>query len=370
MERVKLLVSKYSQAVQETSGEGCLPIHYACRDNAPLGVVEFLANQSPGSLFKRTFGTCIHNGFLPFHFLCIGSSFDSVKWMMKHEPRVVMEVNGDGSLPLHLLCGNPRATVELITILLEQYPMALSQENKQGMTPGDIAIKVDNVEIANVLGDIRSARNSTKNVKQALAEFPLHRACSNPNVTIEEVKSILKESPDESCIPDGEGCLPIHVACRARASFEVIKLLTNDYPESFEWTNKGVSLSLHTACSNRASVKTVKYLVEACPAAAEVPNNFGWLPLHCACAYGASLDVVRVLFQQYPDGVKKKTYTHGDDPLHLASSSKTSLDVIKWLVEASKGENPKTNSSGETALDRAVFNHARTMSFTSCLCYK
>ena len=370
MERVKLLVSKYSQAVQETSGEGCLPIHYACRDNAPLGVVEFLANQSPGSLFKRTFGTCIHNGFLPFHFLCIGSSFDSVKWMMKHEPRVVMEVNGDGSLPLHLLCGNPRATVELITILLEQYPMALSQENKQGMTPGDIAIKVDNVEIANVLGDIRSARNSTKNVKQALAEFPLHRACSNPNVTIEEVKSILKESPDESCIPDGEGCLPIHVACRARASFEVIKLLTNDYPESFEWTNKGGSLPLHTACSNRASVKTVKYLVEACPAAAEVPNNFGWLPLHCACAYGASLDVVRVLFQQYPDGVKKKTYTHGDDPLHLASSSKTSLDVIKWLVEASKGENPKTNSSGETALDRAVFNHARTMSFTSCLCYK
>lgn len=377
---IQFLVEKYPQALEANTNQGMLPLHYACRDAATLDVVKFLLDQAPMTVSEQTTNNgflpihfaCKHgkspetvqflaetwpgclrepnsDGLLPIHFLCTTGSTIPLEWMATQDPDLLGISDGEGNLPLHWLCRNPKATVEAAKMLVDVYPGAISQTNKAGMIPADLAEEV-NTDIASFLCMRRKKRKGGPN--------PLHQACSDPRVTLETVMNILAESPDEVCVPDEERNLPIHVACRSGVNVEVIQYLAEDWPESLRWTNRGGSVPLHTACSNQPSSAVIHYLITSWPTATNVANNYGWLPLHCACAYGASSEIISLLVRSNDKSSGMSTYGQGDYPLHLACCGSPSFEVIYWLIEAREEGVRLTNIAGELALHKACFNNA------------
>jgi ankyrin repeat protein len=259
--------------------------------------------------------------------------------------------DSEGNIALHHLCRNPKATVQAVAALSDAYPEGVLAVNAENQTPTDLAIDT-NQEVASFLSTAVLKRRKTGGSR------PLHQICSDPRVTVQMVKDVLSNSPDEVCVPDDERCLPLHIACRTGASLDVIRFLVEDWPESLRWTSKGGSLPLHMACSNMADVSVVQYLISVFPKATGVANEYGWLPLHCACAYGASSNVISLLVASNDKSSQIATYGQGDYPLHLACCGSASLEIIYWLTEAREEGIKLTNNAGELALHKACFNNA------------
>lgn len=140
--------------------------------------------------------------------------------MLQQEPDLAMESNGDGNLPLHLLCMNPKATVEAVQYVAKEYPEAIREENNAGKKPVDLVV---DAEMSRLLGILQGPRNDSNPATRV--DYPLHHACSNKDVTVHAVQAILQKSPDEVCMLDSEEMLPIHVACRAGACMDLIQCL-------------------------------------------------------------------------------------------------------------------------------------------------
>ena len=378
---IQFLVSQYPEALEKATSQGMLPIHYACRDAAPLDVIQYMIDEAPMTLSESNSNgslpihfACKHakspetirflverwpaclrehgkDGLLPIHFLCRGTSFADLEWMIMQDSQVLKIVDAEGNLALHHICKNSKATVQAAQVVFEGYPDAAKQLNSKNATPLHLAAQV-NPAVSEFLSSAETKRRKTGGCR------PLHQACTDPRMTVQIIRDILAESPDEVCIPDDERCLPVHIACRSGASLDVVRCLVEDWPESLRWTNKGGSLPLHTACSNKADLSVVKYLISAFPKATGIANNYGWLPLHCACAHSASSEVISLLVQSDDKSSRVATYGQGDYPLHLACSGPSSLEVIYWLAEACQEGAKVANNAGELALHKACFNNA------------
>jgi ankyrin repeat protein len=387
LDRVQVLVPKYPAALEQASTQGMLPLHYACRDGAPLEVIRFLVDQAPMTLSEANangslpihfackdgkkcnpdiiqflverWPACLREpgkrGLLPIHLLCRGSStassWNALDWMVDQDSHVLTVADAEGNLALHHLCQNSKATIAAVSAVLKGHPEATTHTNANNLTPMDLAAD-KNPAVSIFLSETAKKRRKTG------GSHPLHQACSDPHVTVQTIQGILAESPDEVCVPDGERCLPIHIACRSGASVDVIRCLAQDWPESLCWTNKGGSLPLHTACSNKASVTVVQYLVSMLPNATGIANHYGWLPLHCACTYGASSDVIQLLIQSNDKSSRMATYGQGDYPLHLACAASSPLEVVGWLSESGPESVKLTNLAGELPLHKACSSHA------------
>jgi ankyrin repeat protein len=380
LDRIKFLVEKYPKGLEVATQQGLLPIHYVCRKTGALDVIKFLVDQTPLTLsetaadgllpihtacrygksldfvkflverWPRCLQVSSSDGSLPIHYLCRGASFEHVQWMILNDPSVLQATNQEGSLPLHLLCANPKASLDVVELVYEGFQDALTKKDEAGMVPLDLVTE-HNTSVADFIRE-----RQPKKKPKPLGLYPLHRALSELHISVDVVRNILKQSPDEVCVPDEERMLPIHMACRNGASLEVIKELVNAWPESLKWTNKGGSLPLHTLCSNKGDPSVVLYLINAWREGTGVSNNYGWLPLHCACAHGASSEVIRLLVQNNEKSSRMATYGQADYPLHLACSGFASLEVICWLIEARQDGVRLANAAGELAIHKACFN--------------
>jgi ankyrin repeat protein len=153
------------------------------------------------------------------------------------------------------------------------------------------------------------------------------------NPTIALVKRILQLAPDTiklRCSTDSP--LPLHAAIEAQASYGVIKLLLNAYPEAARVQDAFLKLPLHLALKSKNNFSIIKILLEVYPEGVKVEDNIGSLPLHYAV--WSSFDVVKLLLDTYPEGVKVRG-KEGNLPLHNAARYyNASYDVVKLLLDA------------------------------------
>jgi len=119
-------------------------------------------------------------------------------------------------------------------------------------TPLHIAISKNLTDIIYFLMQYKADISLQNDMK----ETTLCKACSEANIEI--LKLLLKKSNKEIMVPDVDGWLPIHVACRFR-NLEVINLLM-DNKASVNVTNNYGLTPLHLAVHFRAQ-DTVKYLL-------------------------------------------------------------------------------------------------------------
>ncbi|KAK1737725.1 ankyrin repeat domain-containing protein [Skeletonema marinoi] len=164
---------------------------------------------------------------------------------------------------------------------------------------------------------------------------PLHDACRENKVSLDEILELLNKRPDDVMKKDIYRCLPIHLACATGGSFEVIDALIKAYPDGLKAPGSDGRLPIHLACANEQSFEVIDALIKAYPDGLKVRDNvYKRLPIHWAfVAEGQSFEVIDALIKEYPDGLKAHD-NEGFLPTHLACVKGQSVEVIDALIKA------------------------------------
>jgi hypothetical protein len=110
----------------------------------------------------------------------------------------------------------------------------------------------------------------------------LQSACSEQPQQVDTIRFLVEACPEAVKVPNGDGSLPLHVACAYKAPLDVIQYLVEQWPEAIKTANHNGSLPLHHACKNKVPLDVVEFLVEEWPEAVKIMDSDGRTPLDCA----------------------------------------------------------------------------------------
>jgi ankyrin repeat protein len=113
-----LLQSFDMELIRNRDGNGKLPIHIACRTNAPVEILSVLVN-----LDLATLQMADDHGNLPMHECCFGAvDHSSVRYLVEQGGVGTLAArNRLGLLPLHVLCGSTDPSWRTIQFLIESF---------------------------------------------------------------------------------------------------------------------------------------------------------------------------------------------------------------------------------------------------------
>jgi len=345
IEMISLLLNKYPDAVQ-TAGQiagqtgdyrhRTLPLHQVCKFSAPLAVIQMFVTACPQTVRSQDYAKNI-----PLNYLCMSSMSAMGTHCLNVQPL-------DGMLPLHCACETPIASADVISYLIESYPVAVRVPDCHWRLPLHIAcnqataLPMETIECLvrawpdsiQVCFNTRSDFNKGLPLDLACASKcqpsveliclltnrtpPLHFACTQtctswiPDRMATLKILITKFSKDGMVFHDGK--LPIHCACYAQAPQAVLKWWLEQYTDSIHTvttdsgdsplhcylSSRAISVFSHTVEDNSDYFSAVQYLVAQQPSALYHPNKMGFLPLHLAAMHDDSLDVVFYLARQNP----------------------------------------------------------------------
>lgn len=258
-------------------------------------------------------------------------------------------------LPLHIamIKGAP---LDLIKVLIDLYPKALSVKDSDHLVPFHLAIfhKVD-IEILKYI--LRRDEASSKEY-DGDGKLPIHFACANSS-SDEVIHILLQAYPDSASRRTKSGQLPLHYACQSKCSSQIIAELVDAYPNGVTEGFKS-KLPIHYACENKATLASIKILVKESKASLSLTggNNYT-LPLAFACANRQTFDVIEYLYEQNPDALTIRDESNRL-PLHFALENSASPEVIYLLVNGYKDSVRAQGRGGMIPLHTALELHAPT----------
>ena len=132
--------------------EGKLPIHIACRKNAPMEVLSVLVELDPAMLQISDY-----TGALPLHECCCGSvDYSSVRYLVEQGGVGTLAArNHQGALPLHSLCGSTNPPWRCVQYLIQSFPGSVLMETNAGEYPFMIAATSDSSSMSVVYELVR-----------------------------------------------------------------------------------------------------------------------------------------------------------------------------------------------------------------------
>ena len=311
-EIVKELVRVHPNGIKEKDNKGWSPLAVACRTGVTLQVIQTLLNEYPNAAKDVD-----PEMRMPIHLaLCARQNQDETihiaKILLDANPRSLMRQERQfGFLPLHVACtfSGISPNVELIQMLIKEYPKACQ-------------------------------------VSDARGSLPLHLAC-RAGAPTSIIQQLIINYSRGARHKDGENRLPLHWACHLNLSKNIISILLDAYPMGVQQAERKYKfLPLHVACLRGASDTLIKTLLDAFPEAASIQDINGCLPLHVACksSGGISKEAAKTLINAYPKALHETDYMDRT-PLTLAKETKkrnNKLDMIEILNEISS--NPRLNS--------------------------
>ena len=330
-ETVDILIGHSPESLVKLNSLRQAPLHLHCeRRNASVGLAQKLA---PNSRFH--FGNDSHS-CNPLHRAASKSNTALICWLVAFDQSLATELSANERTALHLFCmqrGQP--DFNAVQSLMSAYPEAASRRDVDLATP---------------------------------LHLHLANARTPDDVSLELVQIL---APHCSLLPDTNGFLPIHLACKAGASPSVVAELLS-VESSTLCTNKG-DTALSIACTANMSPGTVLKLLAVNPGAAQISNQYGFLPIHAVCrAYHPNVDMITNLVHAFPDSLQSKTNA-GETPLHLAhhGASKTVLRVLNApstipaeLVTSSKTKLGNTPCTLHSIAFLSLLTHSCTCSFS------
>jgi ankyrin repeat protein len=227
--------------------------------------------------------------------------------------------------PLHYACSR-QAPLEIIKLLLEYYPKAMTTHTK---TDG---------------------RN------------PLHIAVVN-RLSIEGIRAIIDAHPYCVLETDRKGLTPLHVACEGkpfRPPLEVIDLLLERYPEGLGATTENGSIPLHMASRGKYAKKDVVLkLIQEYPEGLERTNIRDAKPYQCSRA-----KEVREYYQQYEKQVPLNKmcpcwFQHPLDKLHGEEEHKEHQEALLDRDGLMKPSTTDADDPAAAAADGEYVDHAQ-----------
>ena len=179
---------------------------------------------------------------------------------------------------------------------------------------------------------------------------------------------VVEHDPDTIRERDSHGNLPLHIACRKGAPFEVIQGLLEHDSTTLHIANNDGALPIHLACGCDASLRAIKHLVEQDPDSIRKRDGNGNLPLHIACHYSTPVGAIQYLVKQDPATLHIPN-SDGALPIHLACRARASLNDIKFLVEDSGGVSTlcARDNSGQLPLHSLCGSDEPELKVVECL---
>lgn len=147
------------------------------------------------------------------------------------------------------------------------------------------------------------------------------------------VKLIYRAYPEALTIAEPtKGCIPLHYACSAEASLDIVAFLLSEKPDSIHTPRKDGMLPLHLASYFKAPLQIVDFLLSTYPRAISMVDKEDWTPLHAAARGNAKRSVVERLYDMHPQSTLWVDDTRRT-PLHLACMKRGDEDVVAFLCD-------------------------------------
>ena len=321
-----------------------------------------------------------HNSVL-FHQACMNKNvtLDIIQELLIYFPNAVKTLGAFSSpgivdndeeskaYPLHFCTYNPNCPSEVIQLLIEKYPAALTKTCfvNHGVEFGDIDaedcikglplhyyLSRKNIDINTVQMMVNAFSQALQNTDNGMKYSPLHIAISNPYIRVHEHIPYLLTRTESSVIRhvDSWGRTILHIACSNKGvGLEVVERLCNMSPESITSSDDFGDIPLHALCQNQkidemASLEILRFmlsmhpdlpryvsdghlpihhavhckstsfckeLIDACPATLRAEACSTRLPLHSACEYGKrydTVDTIRYMLELYPESIQARIW--------------------------------------------------------------
>jgi len=303
----KILMDAYPESVRRVDSDGSLPFHRACYEGCPA-TVEYLFGLYPESLHLRD-----NNGYLPIHLAALSSiekyTAETVQFLLLHDPEclskpIVSDFRGDqymqgnGALPLHIVCSNGDLTD--IQLLFDLYPEAILVRNWREQLPIDIIREklvppyTDKYgeriqKLINFLSPQMTyawrARDENDMRTPVNGMLPLHNAIRK-NAPLGTIKLLVKGNPEAINISDNiNSMLPLGIASEVN-TVGVVNYLAELVPDCLNSCDMNKNFLLHHACRG-GNCKVIQYLLERPVSSASVAerNVDDMLPIHLCCKF-------------------------------------------------------------------------------------
>ena len=394
--------NKKHSILLELDDHGEIPLHIACRNNAPIAVVGMLvtreARRVPDgkgdtalhlacradtrSSSAETVGLLLHlddgdaaasdvvessddiqlllqqknnQGDTPLHVACRRDVPDSntIRMLVQACSDAVLVLDRHGDLPLHLACKGGNASTDTLRYLVENHPVTLCSHDANDDTALHIVCK----HIGNLRFDLVEflVEQDVTVLETADAEgaLPIHVLCSREFVEHATIEFVLLRNIRSLLVSDDNGDLPLHIACRNEGlGVGIVFLLVGAGVGSdcVRVRNASGDLPLHVACRAGALIEIIRTLARQDLATLHIPNNEGALPIHIVCGTGAHLEKIQYLVEQGGVGTLVARDRCGRLPVHCACQVGASMHALQYLVEQSGGAQILRHRDGSGAL--------------------
>ena len=260
---IESLVDEFPDSALQYDDRGRLPIHVACEEGLPLGVIQCLLQTWPDTIESPTKRK---RQMIPLHVVCRhynGSNCQKsavIQHMLTINPWAARTTTAAGETPLHCLLQNYFCTLADVKLLVNVYPEALDIATKKGYTPLHIACEMHYMERST-----KRARPTDDNPSSSSADI---------------IAFLLKHvSPEALGATNSKGELPLHSAVRSHQSLDTIRGLLSAYPDASKRVDRRGRTALHLATARHSLCrKTVRYLIQANQSAVHQKDNDGSTP--------------------------------------------------------------------------------------------
>ena len=323
LSKAKAVINEHSNKLcYAQDGDGCLPLHYACRYES-LELVKLVSNGCDVNTLscikpdgnkshwkcERSYKINEACGQTPLHIACRAGNLDAVQFLhLKSADTDAGRLNCFKQSLLHIACkANKRGSLSVIKYLIEQckYTSMCSIHDMDGCLPLHYACEHDSLEIVELVCKCNvDAISCLKNIESNRCQCET-RSLQNP-----------------AC-----GQSPLHIACKVNKP-EIIEFLLNKSKANYNGIVNCIKHQtiLHIACMNGnkdvVSLLTKKYEHDMC----RIQDSYGCYPLHYACdSEHSSLELVTHV------SIKHNMYAY--TPACLTNTKLSICECKKYVVQ-------------------------------------
>lgn len=193
---LQFLLNHGKEAGCKPDNEGNLPLHIACKNCFSDKTITMVFNAYPEAIWSinrdRETPLDIAERRIeeePDDDLEINASFLESQLRLAHQARQVLELDGNGQLPIHRALNSHDATLGAIKLMIAANPNSINVPDNAGRIPLHFSSRNANVDIVKFLIETNKASLSDSDWK---GNFALHHACLGRNYDV--VSFILKET--------------------------------------------------------------------------------------------------------------------------------------------------------------------------------
>jgi ankyrin repeat protein len=338
---VRILVEEWQESVGKRDSLGRTALHAAIVSRVSLGVVRCLVDHRPESLDERTDS---EERSLPLHVAAsYGAPMQVVEFVVDQRPDALAQADGRGRLPLHVAARHG-APPNVLRFLVERRPQSARERDSDGDLPLHSLFERRTAPVSVQI--FLHAWPESALEKGRNGQVPLHLAVAahlrRHPFQLDVIRLLADQGGPEAVLArDDAGQVPLHVAAKGGdQALDVASLLIERGPASVRALDRHCRLPLHVALLEHSgsSPALVRLLVAAFPESVRVRDRYGIPPLHVVLSHegdNCSIEIVQHLLEAWPESALVRASSSGLVPMLMAATSNASLDVLCFLVRRS-----------------------------------